>query len=137
MKASTPHSLLNPTSLPKPVGYAHVVVPSEGKTVILGGQAGLNTDGSLAGPGLVEQFDRACHNVEEALLSGGARPEHLVSVTIVTTSVAEYRGELQALGEIWQKRFGKHYPAVTLFEVNALFEPGAKVELMCTAVIPR
>jgi len=136
MKASSPHRMLNPQNLPAPKGFSHVVVPSGGKTVYLAGQTGHTPDGTLPGPGHVEQLDHACKNVVEALLSAGARPEHLVSVLIFVVDLPGYRASLHQLGEVWQKHFGKHYPAVSLFEVSGMFEPGAKVELVCTAVVP-
>ena len=136
MKASSPHRILNPSSLAKPSGFSHVVVPTPGRIVHVAGQIGQRQDGSLAGSSVVDQFDQACANVVEALISAGARPELLVTMQIYVTALAEYRSSLHDLGKVWQKHFGKHYPAVSLFEVSGLFEPGAKVELVCTAVIP-
>ena len=136
MKASSPHRMLNPHNLPAPKGFTHVVVPSGGRTVYLAGQTGHKADGTLAGPTHAEQLDQACANVTEALLSAGGRPEHLVSVVIYVLDLPGYRASLHQLGEVWQRHFGKHYPAVSLFEVTGLFEPGAKVELVCTAVVP-
>ncbi|HVM11274.1 MAG TPA: RidA family protein [Actinomycetota bacterium] len=136
MKASSPHRMLNPSTLPRPSGFSHAVVPTPGRTIYLGGQIGAAQDGRLAGSTVVEQLDQACSNVIEALLAAGARAEHLVSIQIFVTSLMEYRTSLPAIGEVWQRHFGRHYPAVSLFEVSALFEPGAKVELVCVAVVP-
>ena len=36
----------------------------------------------------------------------------------------------------WRRHFGRHFPAVALFEVRGLFDPRAKVELVGVAVIP-
>ena len=52
------------------------------------------------------------------------------------TDVDEYRASLGELGEVWRNRFGRRYPAMALVGVAELFEPGAKVELMGTAVVP-
>ena len=70
------------------------------------------------------------------MAAAGAQPEHLVSVTIYVTDAAEYRGALKELGAAYRAHFGRHYPAVALFEVSGLFDPAAKVELVCTAVVP-
>ncbi len=51
------------------------------------------------------------------------------------TSVSEYRASLRELGQVWRRHFGRRYPAIGLFGVTELFEPGAKVELMGVAVI--
>ena len=112
------------------------MAPAEGRTVYLGGQAGHRSDGSLVGPGLLEQLDQALANVVEALRAAGGRPEHLVGVQIFVTDAAEYRARLREAGEAWRHHLGPHYPAVSLFEVTALFDADAKVELLCVAVVP-
>lgn len=132
----TPHRLLNPESLPPPSGFSHAVVPADGTPVYLAGQAGHRPDGSMAGEGLVEQFDQACANVATALSAAGARPEHLVSLQVFVTDVEAYRSRLREIGETYRRHFGKHYPAVSLFGVTGLFDAGAKVELVGVAVVP-
>lgn len=131
----TPHEIVNPPSLPAPVGYAHAVVAAPGRTIYLGGQAGHRADGSLAGEGIVEQFDQACANVVEALAAAGGRPEHMVSMQIFVTDVDEYVGSLGVIGEAYRRHFGKHYPAMGLFGVTRLFDADIKVEVACTAVV--
>ncbi len=46
------------------------------------------------------------------------------------------RDSLDELGGVYQKHFGRHYPAIAWFQVAALFDPDALVELVCVAVIP-
>ncbi|MGH2723842.1 MAG: RidA family protein [Actinomycetota bacterium] len=132
----TPHRLVNPDTLPPPVGFAHAVVAVPGSAVFLGGQAGHRADGTLAGEDLVAQFDQAAANVAEALRAAGGRPEHLVQVLIFVTDVGEYRDRLADLGALWRQRFGRHFPAVALMGVTELFDPAAKVELVAVAVVP-
>jgi enamine deaminase RidA (YjgF/YER057c/UK114 family) len=133
---TTPHRIVNPSSLSAPVGFSHAVVATAGRTVYLGGQTGHDAAGKLVGAGLVEQFGRAADNVVAALDSAGARPEQLVSMQIFVTDVAGYRDALGELGAAYRERFGKHYPATALFGVTELFDPDAKVELVCIAVVP-
>jgi len=133
---STPHLILNPAWLPPAIGFAHVVIPASGMMVYLSGQAGHRPDGALAGDTLVEQFDQACSNVVEALAAAGGHPEDLVSMQIFVTDAAEYRSCLGDVGEAYRRHFGPHYPAMAMLEVGALFDPKAKVELMCVAVVP-
>jgi enamine deaminase RidA (YjgF/YER057c/UK114 family) len=134
--AATPHGLINPPTLAPPLGFSHAVVPAGGRTVFLGGQAGHLADGTLAGPSLLEQFDQALANLVEALRAAGGDPVHLVQVHIYVTDAADYRERLGALGEAWRRHLGSHYPAAALFQVTALFDPGARVELVGTAVVP-
>jgi enamine deaminase RidA (YjgF/YER057c/UK114 family) len=131
-----PHSRMNPEALPRPIGFSHVVVSAPGRTVHVAGQTGHRRDGTLVGPGLVEQFDQAAANVVEALKSAGAGPEHVTWMQIFVTDVAAYRGALGPIGEAYRRHFGKRFPAIGLFELQGLFDPDAKIELMCIAVIP-
>ena len=91
---------------------------------------------SLPEGGMVEQFDAACGNVATGLQAAGARPEHLVSMQIFVTDLEAYRSNREAIGVAWRRHFGKHYPAMGLFEVRGLVDPRAKVELMAIAVRP-
>ncbi|MBI4260561.1 MAG: RidA family protein [Actinobacteria bacterium] len=135
-RPATPHELVNPEGLPPPLGFSHAVVPTSGRLVFLAGQAGHDADGRLPGHGIVAQFEGACANVVRALEAAGGRPEHLVSVQIFVTDAATYRSALGELGDIWRRHLGRHYPAVSLFQVAGLFDPAAKVELVCVAVVP-
>lgn len=132
----TPHEVVDVPELIKPSGFAHAIVAAPGRTVYLAGQTAHARDGSLPGDGLVEQFDGAAANVVAALRAAGAAPEHLVSMIMYATSVAEYRESVRELLPLWRKHFGRYYPAVALIGVTELVDPAAKIELVCTAVIP-
>jgi enamine deaminase RidA (YjgF/YER057c/UK114 family) len=132
---STPHRIVAVPGLAEPVGFAHAVVAAPGRTVYLGGQTAQNPDGAIVGDTMAEQFDVAAGNVVKALTAAGARPEQLVAITIYTTDVAGYRAALPELGPVWRRHFGRHYPAIALIGVAALFDDAAKLELVATAVI--
>ncbi len=125
----TPHRIVNPETLAPPAGFTHAVVAAPGRTIYLGGQIG-------AGATIAEQFSDAAGNVVTALRGAGGEPEHLVSLTIFVTDVEEYRKAKAPIGAAYRKHFGKHYPAMALFEVSALFDPAARVELVGVAVVP-
>ena len=135
-RLTTPHEILNPDSLARPVGFSHAVVAAPGRTVYLGGQTALDTDGNLVGATIAEQFAQAAANVVRALEGAGATAEHLVSMQIFVTDVTGYKSALGELAAAYQASFGRHYPAIALFEVAALFDPKALVELVCVAVVP-
>jgi enamine deaminase RidA (YjgF/YER057c/UK114 family) len=118
--------IVNPPELPEPVGFAHAVVA--GGTVYLAGQIG-------EGATLVEQFDSAASRVVTALRAAGGGPEQLVSLVVYTTEMNEYRAARSELAAVWQRHFGRYYPAMALVGVSALVEPDAKVELMGIAVV--
>jgi enamine deaminase RidA (YjgF/YER057c/UK114 family) len=132
----TRHEIVTAPGLAEPVGFAHAVVAAPGRTVYLGGQTAQGRDGAIVGNTLVEQFDVAAGNVVTALAAAGGTPDHLVSLVIYCTAVAEYRQSLRELGPVWRKHFGRHYPAVALLGVAELFDEAAKIELLGTAVIP-
>jgi enamine deaminase RidA (YjgF/YER057c/UK114 family) len=133
---TSPHEILNPDSLPAAIGFSHAVVAAPGRTVYLGGQAGLDAESRLVSDDLVEQFEQSVANVVEALGAAGGKPEHLVAMQIYVTDVGEYRESLKPLAQAYQKHLGRHYPAIALLGVKELFDPAAKVELVATAVIP-
>lgn len=131
-----PHRIVAVPELATPVGFAHAVVAAPGRSVHLGGQTAQGPDGVIRGGTMVDQFDFAAANVVAALRAAGGRPQHLVSLIIYVTDVAEYRSSLRALGTVYGRHFGRHYPAVALLGVAELFDADAKVELVGTAVIP-
>lgn len=130
------HEIVTAPGLAEPVGFAHAVVATPGRTVYLGGQTAQGSNGAIVGATMAEQFDQAAGNVVAALAAAGATPDHLVSLVIYTTAVAEYRAALKELGPLWRKHFGRHYPAVALLGVAELFDEAAKIELVGTAVVP-
>ena len=48
----------------------------------------------------------------------------------------EYLSQLSDVGRAYRDQMGRHFPAMSLVEVAALLEPGAKVEIEATAVLP-
>lgn len=133
---TAPHEILNPDSLADPVGFSHAVVAAPGRTVYLGGQAAHDKAGRITGAGMAEQFTQAASNVVTALAAAGGRPHHIVSMQIFVTDAAAYRAAVKEIGDAYRTHFGRHYPAAALFEVTGLFDPAAKVELVCIAVVP-
>jgi enamine deaminase RidA (YjgF/YER057c/UK114 family) len=134
--SSSPHIKINPEGLAPGIGFSHVVAVQPGTTLYLGGQTAQLRDGSIGPDDLGEQFDLSLKNLVIALNAAGARPEHLVSLQVFVTDAAEYTERLKELGQIWKKHFGKHYPAMALFEIKRLYDKRAKIELMPIAVIP-
>jgi enamine deaminase RidA (YjgF/YER057c/UK114 family) len=132
-----PHRIVTARGLAEPSGYAHAVVAEPGTLVYLGGQTAQGSDGAIHGSTIVEQFDLAAGNVVAALAAAGGRPEHLVFMTIYVTDIAEYRASLSELGGVYRRHVGRHYPAIALLGVSALFDDAAKIELVGVAVIPR
>jgi len=130
-----PNEIVTAPELAEPVGYAHAVVSGPGRLVHLGGQTALDAAGRICGEDLPAQLDVVAGNVVAALRAAGGVPTDIVSIQIFVTDVAAYREQLPALGKVWQKHFGHHYPASGLFGVTRLFDEEALIELMAVAVI--
>jgi enamine deaminase RidA (YjgF/YER057c/UK114 family) len=132
------NEIVNSPQLGVPVGFSHAVVAAPGaKTVYLGGQTALLPDGTtIQGDTLPEQFDVAAGNLVTALRTAGGEPQDIVSMQIFVTDVADYKANLPALGRVWQRHFGRRYPASGLFGVTRLFDEPALVELWAVAVVP-
>jgi len=128
--------ILNPAGWAKPRGYSNGIV-ADGPVVFVAGQVGWDAQGTLAGPGLVAQFDRALANVIDVVAAAGGTARSIVRLTIFVADVIEYSAARREIGEHYRARMGRHYPAMTLVQVAALLEPGARVEIEATAVLER
>ena len=131
---TSPHEIRNLKDRPPPSGFSHAVIAQAGRTVYLAGQTAQRPDGTIAGGTMAEQFDLAATNVVLALEAAGAHPHDLVSMQIFVTHIDEYLRASKEIGEVYRRHFGRHYPAMALLEVHRLFDPAAKIELMCIAV---
>jgi enamine deaminase RidA (YjgF/YER057c/UK114 family) len=125
---------INPASLARPRGYSHGI-EATGRLLFVAGQVGWNERSEIVSAVFHEQFDQALRNVLTVVSEAGGSPSSIVRLTIYVTDKAEYLAEQKAIGERYRARMGRHYPAMTLVEVAALLEDGARVEIEATAVI--
>jgi enamine deaminase RidA (YjgF/YER057c/UK114 family) len=126
---------IKPEGWSRPVGFSHGMLAT-GRLLAVAGQIGAGPDGRLAEGGLIAQFDRALGNVSEVVGTAGGRIEDVVSMTIYVLDRAAYLAARPALGEVWRRRAGRHYPAISLVEVRGLVAEGAVVEIQALAVLP-
>ena len=129
------HRLINPASMAPAPGFAHIVVPADGRTVYLAGQVGCDTTGEIVGDGFAAQYDLALGNIVAALAAADGTPTDIVSLVVYTTSMQAYRDDLKGVGAAHRKHLGRHYPAMAMLGVTELFDPAAMVEIIATAVI--
>jgi enamine deaminase RidA (YjgF/YER057c/UK114 family) len=128
-------SVLNPPHWPRPKGYANGIAAA-GRQIFVSGQIGWNERGELVSDRLADQVRQALANIVAVLGEGGAGPEHVVRLTWYVTSRDEYLAEAKAIGDAYRSVMGKHFPAMSVVQVVALVESGAKVEVEATAVVP-
>lgn len=125
---------VNPAELGEPQGFSHAVV-GHGTTIFLAGQTGVDPDGRIVGPGVVEQFERALSNLLTALRAAGGMPAQLASVTVYVTDMDDYRAHSREIGQVWRRLVGRDYPAMAGIGVARLWDSDALVELQGFAVV--
>ena len=118
----------------RPVGFSHAVVAGPGRTVYLAGQTGNGRGADPGDTGIVEQFD-ARRQPRRGLAATGGRPEDLVSMQIFVTDEPSTGRPYPTRRGVAQ-HFGRHYPAMALFEVDRTLRPARPGELVAVAVVP-
>jgi enamine deaminase RidA (YjgF/YER057c/UK114 family) len=126
---------LQPKNWMSPKGYSNGVA-AEGRQIFIAGQIGWNERCELVGDDFVRQAERALANIVEVLAEAGGEPRHLTRLTWFVTDKAAYVARQKEVGEAYRRVIGRHFPAMSLIVVAGLLEPGAKVEIEGTAVIP-
>lgn len=134
--SETPHKLINPAELGAAAGFSHGVLAASGRALYIAGQVGADADGAVVGGGIVAQFDAALGRIVTAVSHAGGAPEHVVSMTIYTTVLDDYRSKRGEVGAAYRRHFGRHFPAMALVGVSELVDPAAVVEISAIAVVP-
>lgn len=127
--------MLQPSGWRPTVGYSNGI-KTNGDLVFVAGQIGWDEQGNIVSSNLAKQTRRALENIVAVLKEGGAEPNHIVRMTWYVVDIAEYRSSRKDIGEAYRAIIGDHYPAMSLFEVSALLEEGAKIEIEATAAVP-
>jgi enamine deaminase RidA (YjgF/YER057c/UK114 family) len=135
MSKSASHKILHPSNWKAAKGFANGIA-AEGLQIYIAGQIGWNADQVFETDDFVGQVRQALQNIVTVLAEAGGYPEHLVRLTWYVTDKAEYLARLREVGEAYRAVLGKHFPAMTLVQVVALVDEGAKVEIEATAVLP-
>jgi enamine deaminase RidA (YjgF/YER057c/UK114 family) len=126
---------LQPKNWLPPKGYSNGVA-AEGRQVFVAGQIGWSERGELVSDDFVAQVERALVNIVQVLAEAGGEPRHLTRLTWFVTDKPAYVARQREIGEAYRRVIGRHFPAMSLIVVAGLLEPGAKVEIEATAVIP-
>jgi enamine deaminase RidA (YjgF/YER057c/UK114 family) len=128
---------INPEDLGVPQGYSNGMLAPPGSSILfVAGQIGWNREQRIVSGEFQDQFGQAMENVLAVVREAGGQVEHIARLTLYVTDKQEYLADLGSLGEVYRRIMGRHFPAMTLVEVQALLEPGAKVEIEATAAIP-
>jgi enamine deaminase RidA (YjgF/YER057c/UK114 family) len=132
----SPHQFLHPRHWKRAQGYANGIV-AEGRTVFVAGQVGWNADQQFESQDFIAQARQALENIVAIVREVGGAPEHITRLTWFITDKKEYVSRLAEIGKVYRSVMGKHFPAMTMVQVVALVEDGAKVEIEATAMLPK
>jgi enamine deaminase RidA (YjgF/YER057c/UK114 family) len=86
--------------------------------------------------GFVGQWERALLNVKTLVQAAGGAVTDIVSMRILVIDMQEYRAAMSDAGAAWGRVLGRHFPAITLYEVGALTDPDARLEIEAVACTP-
>lgn len=133
-RAALSNVVLHPPDWPQPKGYANGI-KARGDLLFTGGLVGSDKHGRFPAD-FVGQARQLFENIVAVLAEGGASPRHIVRMTWYVRDMDEYLNARPALGEVYRRVLGDHYPAMALVAVTRLVEPEARLEIETTAVVP-
>jgi enamine deaminase RidA (YjgF/YER057c/UK114 family) len=120
--------------LKSPVFSQGIVIPAGARTLIIGGQNGVDDKGQLVSKDLAGQTTKAVDNLIKVLETAGGTIENLVRVGIYLKGDID----IQPGFEAWMQRWGQrpNPPTVVAMRVAGLATPDVLVEIEATAVLP-
>jgi len=104
-----------------------------GDLLFISGQAGAGDDGRIVAGGFLAQGEQAFANLRRALEAGGSSLRDVIKVTIFVTDI----GHFQDVVALRRKFFSAVYPADTIAEIKALYDPRAMIEIEAIAAVRR
>ena len=128
-------TLLPPGWAP-PIGYSNGIAVDGGRLVFVAGQVGWNARQQFERTDFVSQFDQALANVLEVVAQAGGGAEHVCRITAYCRDKPAYVAARPALAEVWRRRMGRCFPAMSMIFVADLLDHPAVIELEATAVVP-
>ncbi len=128
--------IINPPTLAQPRGFSHGIATTGGKLLFLAGQDASDAEGRIVAPGnLVAQCEQVLRNLQAVVQAADGQMTDIVKLNVYVRNRDLYREQLKLLGELFRRFFGRYYPAMALFEVTALFQDDALIEMEGFAVV--
>jgi reactive intermediate/imine deaminase len=123
---------LAPETLPRPVGYSHVVDAPANRIIYVSGQVPLDAEGHLVGESDYEaQTRQVFENLTRALEAADAFWTDVVKLTYFLRDV----GEIAAVRAVRDEYVdAKAPPASSLVEVSGLFRDDVLIEIEAVAI---
>ena len=126
---------LLPPGWPRPSGFSNGIA-ADGRMIFTAGIIGWDETGTIVAPDLAGQLRQILLNTLAILAEDGAGPEHIVRMTWYVVDIDEYRFGLAEIGAVYKEVMGRVFPAMAVVQVTALVEPGARIEIETTAMVP-
>ncbi len=102
-----------------------------GDLLFVSGQAGAADDGRIVEGGFMAQGEQAFANLRRVLEAGGSSLGDVIKVTIFVTDMRHFE-DVVALR---RRFFSAPYPADTIAEIKALYDPAAMIEIEAIAAV--
>ena len=125
---------IQPAKWKKPKGYANGIITNDG-FLFLGGQIGWNSDQVFETDTFIGQMEQTLLNILEIVETAGGKAQNIVRLTWYIKEKTEYMNNQKAIGEVYKKIFGDHFPAMSMIVVKDLIEDKAILEIEATAFI--
>ncbi|MEN4922613.1 RidA family protein [Achromobacter spanius] len=103
-----------------------------GNLLFISGQAGADDAGKIVPGGFLAQGEQAFLNLRRALEAGGSSLKNVIKVTIFVTDM----GHFEDVVALRRRFFSAPYPADTIAEIKALYDPAAMIEIEAIAAVP-
>jgi 2-iminobutanoate/2-iminopropanoate deaminase len=119
--------------------YSHGMAAPAGEIVVVAGQVGMDSAGTLVGPGDVRsQTKQAFENIRKVLSATGSGMRDIVRFQTFLTHASDIDGFMQARREVFPGYYPDGvYPPNTILVVSRLVQPELLVEIEAMAVKPR
>ncbi|MER9893249.1 RidA family protein [Mesorhizobium sp. M0119] len=126
---------LNPEGMHSNPAYSQgVSLPASARIVLVGGQNGVDAQGRIvARDDLAAQTAQALSNLAKVLEAGGAKPEHLVSLSVYVAGDQDIGPAFGAWMAFWANRGAP--PIIKVLRVAGLGNPDFLIEIEAQAAI--
>ncbi|MCB9894593.1 MAG: RidA family protein [Planctomycetes bacterium] len=133
---TTQAETINPPGWKRPKGYSNAIVLPKGRPMFIAGMVGWDENEEFVSDDFTAQFRQALLNIRACTEAAGSRVDCIGRMTLYVIDKRDYTADLPGIGAAWREVMGRHYPAMALIEVKSLLEPGAKLEIEATGVVP-
>jgi len=136
-KTASELSIIQPQGWARARGLSYGIMGEHRAQLCISGQLAGET-GASAPPkdmGFVEQFCRCLQHVVTVVESAGGRATDIAALRVFVTDIGAFKAGQPQIAEAWRRIMGRHFPAMTMVEVSALFEETALVEIEGSALL--